>query len=169
MPSRFLSVTTKGRDTLHCWSTERSCVFAAPRPNATMRGRKAVALAIRARASLRAALQRWKFSDASCGTAAAAATAQQNAQPSNWIAHSCAALRSGSETSDASVSAATELAYGMPSDACFAIGSPSVLQAASSFCKFWIWIDSRGMRPLPKTFADKARAGEPGSSFAGKG
>ena len=45
MPSRFLSVTTKGFETLHCCST-LGAAFVAPRPNATIRGRK-VALAIR--------------------------------------------------------------------------------------------------------------------------
>ena len=152
MPSRFWSVTTKGFETLHCCNIDRSCVCAVPRPSATIRGRKAVALAI-----LRAARP------CSGGIAAICEL---------WHGCSCSAVHAAVEldcTGLHSTAARVQKARCRRQSAngaslwpqprrCFAIGSPSVLQAASSFCKFWIWIDSRAKRRVLRASADDARA-----------
>ena len=83
-------MTTKGLETLHCCSTPRSCVFAAPRPRATIRGRKAVALAICARDIVLRGLAAMELQRASCWYGCSCSLMslhkQQFAQPSNWIA-----------------------------------------------------------------------------------
>ena len=78
--------------------------------------------------------------------------------------------RTALQTADGGVqcssTAAKELAYCVHLDAAGLQGMPSVLQAASSFCKFWIWIDSRGRRRVPRASADDARASNKRESFA---
>ncbi len=100
---------------------------------------------------------------ARCGTAAAAVA---------WRAQ-CTAMRAAvemdgsgrtapqpvSEMSDASVSCANGASVG-PVTTTLIYSSPSVLQAASSFCNFWIFIGSRARRLVPKASAGEARAGE---------